>query len=128
MQGNSIEATVDELATMAATLAHDGICPASGGSVEQRAMSPERARQAVALLASGGVSDLPTTSMRTTPLVARVGASGHMFVVLPGACGIALHSTKLAVASNALSVLEQLATSLPALKAHGRECVAAVRL
>lgn len=85
----SFEASVQEVSTMACTLAHGGI--AAGG---RRALSSQSASCTVSLMATCGMYDESGSHLLRTGLPAKSGVSGVICAVAVGKAGIAVSSPR----------------------------------
>jgi glutaminase len=100
----SIEVTVTDLATMAATLADGGVNPLT----QERVLDPENCRPVLAVLATAGLYDRTGDWLYDVGLPGKSGVSGGIVTIAPGKGGLATYSPRLDAAGN--SIRGQLAT------------------
>ena len=80
-----------DLATMAATLASNGVNPVTG----QRVLREETVRNVLSVMASCGMYDAAGDWLYSVGLPAKSGVAGGIIAVLPGQLGIAIYSPPL---------------------------------
>ena len=100
----SLEVTVHDLATMAATLANGGVNPLTGETVVGRGVC----RRVLAVMATAGLYELSGDWLYEIGVPGKSGVSGGIVTVSPGKGGLATFSPPLDVAGN--SVRGQLVT------------------
>ena len=103
LRQGAVTVTARELAIMAATLAHDGVNPATRGAV----VKPAVAQSIQQLIARAGLRGDKSSTLNKLRLIATSGASGGILVVVPGRLGIAVYAPPLD--SSGVSVRGQLA-------------------
>ena len=86
VQCMSIEATVRQLATIAATFARAGACP----TTDRRCMRPSTVKNTLSMTYTCGMGPLSGTWTFNIALPATVGSTGVTLVVIPGLGGLAL--------------------------------------
>ncbi len=100
-----------DLATMAATLASNGVNPVSG----ERVLREETVRNVLSVMASCGMYDAAGDWLYTVGLPAKSGVAGGIIAVLPGQLGIAVYSPPLDAHGNSVRgvrVCEELSNAL----------------
>jgi glutaminase len=98
----SLEVNVKTLASIAATLANGGICPATG----RRILSPETVKNCLILLFSCGMYDYSGAWAFNVGLPAKSGVSGCIFVVIPNVMGLCTFSPRLDFRGNSVRGIE----------------------
>jgi len=98
----SLEASVKQMATVAATLAKGGICPRTG----RRILSNESVRDCLILLFSCGMYDYSGEWAFHVGLPAKSGVSGCIMVVIPNVLGFATFSPLLDAKGNSVKGVE----------------------
>lgn len=91
LDGCAMLLTVEDLALMAATLAHGGVNPQTG----ERALSPLAARQVLSIMMTCGMYDNAGDWMSDVGLPAKSGVSGGIIAALPTHFGIATYAPQL---------------------------------
>lgn len=94
--------TVNDIAMMAATLANNGIQPATG----ERIVSAGAARQALSVMATCGMYDASGAWLSGIGIPAKSGVSGGIIGILPGQVGIASFSPRLDPRGNSVRGVE----------------------
>ena len=100
-----------DLATIAATLASNGVNPVTG----QRVLREETVRNVLSVMASCGMYDAAGDWLYTVGLPAKSGVAGGIVAVLPGQLGIAVYSPPLDEHGNSVrgvKVCEELSEAL----------------
>ena len=100
-----------DLATMAATLASNGVNPVTG----ERVLRDETVRNVLSVMASCGMYDAAGDWLYSVGLPAKSGVAGGIIAVLPGQLGIAVYSPPLDEHGNSVrgvKVCEQLSEAL----------------
>ncbi|WP_436838075.1 glutaminase A [Nocardia amamiensis] len=87
----SITVTCHDLALMAATLANNGLNPATG----ERAISPALTEHVLSVMTTCGMYNAAGDWVTTVGLPAKSGVGGGIVAVLPGQIGIAVYSPRL---------------------------------
>lgn len=87
----SILVTCHDLATMAATLAHQGVNPVTG----ERALRSENVESVLSVMASCGMYDSSGAWIYDVGMPAKSGVGGGVLAVLPGQFGIGVFSPRL---------------------------------
>jgi glutaminase len=100
----SLDVTVHDLATMAATLANGGVNPMTG----ERVIGPGVCRRVLAVMATAGLYELSGDWLYEIGVPGKSGVSGGIVTVSPGKGGLATFSPPLDAAGN--SVRGQLVT------------------
>lgn len=106
-----VEVTVEDLAPMAATLAHGGVQPVTG----ERVVSEEVARQVLSVMMTCGMYDSAGDWMSEVGIPAKSGVSGAIMGALPGRVGLAAYSPRLdphGTSFHAQEIFERLADGL----------------
>lgn len=86
----SIEANVDALAVLAATLANGGVCPTTG----ERVFRADTVRDVLSMMFTCGMYDFSGEFAFRVGLPAKSGISGGILVVVPGVMGFATWSPR----------------------------------
>ncbi|CAJ0922730.1 unnamed protein product, partial [Mesorhabditis belari] len=94
----SIEANVDSLAVMAATLANGGVNPLNG----ERIINNRACRDTLSLMYSCGMYDYSGMFAFKNGLPAKSGVSGDMIIVIPNVMGICIYSPRLDTLGNSV--------------------------
>jgi glutaminase len=94
----SVNVNAKDLATMAATLANEGVNPVT----HKRVLSAEHVPQILAVMAIGGLYDDSGKWLFATGLPAKSGVGGGLIAVSPGKFGIAVISPPLDAAGNSV--------------------------
>jgi glutaminase len=100
-----------DLATMAATLASNGVNPVTG----ERAVREDTVRNVLSVMASCGMYDAAGDWLYNVGLPAKSGVAGGIIAVLPGQLGIAVYSPPLDEHGNSVrgvKVCEELSAAL----------------
>lgn len=100
-----------DLATIAATLASNGVNPVTG----QRVLREDTVRNVLSVMASCGMYDAAGDWLYTVGLPAKSGVAGGIIAVLPGQVGVAVYSPPLDPHGNSVrgvSVCEELSETL----------------
>jgi glutaminase len=100
-----------DLATMAATLASNGVNPVTG----ERAVREDTVRNVLSVMASCGMYDAAGDWLYNVGLPAKSGVAGGIIAVLPGQLGIAIYSPPLDEHGNSVRgvrVCEELSAAL----------------
>lgn len=87
----SILVNTDDLATMGATLANDGVNPKTG----KRLLSSKHLRHVLSILFTCGMYNYSGEWAFDVGLPAKSGISGGILLVIPGVMGLAIHSPRL---------------------------------
>lgn len=87
----SIEVTANSMATIAATFANGGVCPANGKKV----FSANTVKNCLSLMYSCGMYDFSGEFAFSVGLPAKSGVSGALMIVIPNVMGIAVWSPRL---------------------------------
>lgn len=106
-----VRVTVEDLATMAATLANSGVQPCTG----ERVVSDEVARHTLSVMMTCGMYDSAGDWMSEVGIPAKSGVSGAIMGALPGRVGLAAFSPKLdphGTSVRSQAVFERLADDL----------------
>nr|WP_169811187.1 glutaminase A [Nocardia amamiensis] len=94
----SITVTCEDLALMAATLADNGLNPATG----ERAISPALTEHVLSVMTTCGMYNAAGDWVTTVGLPAKSGVGGGIVAVLPGQIGIAVYSPRLDAHGNSV--------------------------
>ncbi len=87
----SIKITVQDHATVAATLANAGICPVNG----EKIVDSQTVKHCLSLMYSCGMYDFSGEFAFSVGIPAKSGVSGALFIVIPNVMGIAIWSPRL---------------------------------
>jgi glutaminase len=101
-QSCSIEATVQMMATMAATLANGGVCPTTG----DRVLRTATVQHCLSLMCSCGMYDFSGEFAFTVGLPAKSGVGGGIMVVIPNVMGFCVWSPRLDAHGNSVRGIE----------------------
>ncbi|MCS6711730.1 glutaminase A [Brachybacterium sp. EF45031] len=91
LRGCAVLVTVEDLATMGATLASGGVNPCTG----RRVLSPEASQQVLSVMLTCGMYDDAGEWMSRVGLPAKSGVAGGILAVLPAICGLAAYAPAL---------------------------------
>ncbi len=98
----ALEGTAETLATLAATLANGGVCPATG----ERVLQTSSVRHCLSIMCSCGMYDGSGEFAFTIGLPAKSGVGGALLVVVPNVMGLCLWSPRLDVHGNSVRGLD----------------------
>jgi glutaminase len=101
-QSCSIEASVDNMAMLAATLANGGVCPITS----DRIFHSKTVRHGLSLLLSCGMYDYSGEWQFLVGLPAKSGVGGCVFITVPGILGMAIYSPRLDKNGNSARAVE----------------------
>ncbi|MEM1380532.1 MAG: glutaminase A [Pseudomonadota bacterium] len=87
----SITVDIRQMATLAATFANGGVCPATSEPV----FRSEVVKDVLSLMYSCGMYDFSGEYAFSVGIPAKSGVSGAMLMVVPGVCGFAVYSPRL---------------------------------
>ncbi|WP_029923280.1 glutaminase A [Nevskia soli] len=87
----SVSVTCRDLATIAATLAHNGLNPLDSVQV----LDPQNVRRVLSVMASCGMYDASGAWLYDVGMPAKSGVGGGIMAVLPGQFGLAVYSPRL---------------------------------
>ena len=122
----SVEVTVSQLATMAATIAAGGVNPVSG----ERVLEEWVAQQTMSVMFSCGMYDASGQWMAEVGIPAKSGVSGALMGAVPGALGIASWSPRLDGQGNSvrgIGVFEELSARWDLHVLRHRDAMAGLR-
>ena len=98
----SLEMTSTEIATAAATLANNGVCPIT----QNRILNQKTVRDCLPVLQSSGMYDASGAFFQEVGLPAKSGVGGGVFLVVPQLMGICIFSPRLDEQGNSVRGIE----------------------
>ena len=98
----SLEMTSTEIATAAATLANNGVCPIT----QSRILNQKTVRDCLPVLQSSGMYDASGAFFQEVGLPAKSGVGGGVFLVVPQLMGICIFSPRLDEQGNSVRGIE----------------------
>ena len=98
----SLEMTSTEIATAAATLANNGVCPIT----QNRILNQKTVRDCLPVLQSSGMYDASGAFFQEVGLPAKSGVGGGVFLVIPQLMGICIFSPRLDEQGNSVRGIE----------------------
>ncbi|MBD1150498.1 glutaminase [Pelagibacterales bacterium SAG-MED29] len=98
----SLEMTSTEIATAAATLANNGVCPIT----QSRILNQKTVRDCLPVLQSSGMYDASGAFFQEVGLPAKSGVGGGVFLVIPQLMGICIFSPRLDEQGNSVRGIE----------------------
>ncbi len=101
----SVSVNTKDLATMAATLANEGVNPVTG----KKLLEPEQVAEVLAVMATAGLYDDSGKWLFATGLPAKSGVGGGLIAVSPGKFGVAVISPPLDEAGNSVRAQKAIA-------------------